>query len=72
MRGSWRVEDRRLVTGPLSQTEMYCAGAVWDQEKALSALLASAPLLTSDPQWTTITLTSQGHSARLVRKAANN
>src|SRR5687768_8849607 len=31
MGGDWRVEDDRLIAGPLTQTEMYCAAPLWDQ-----------------------------------------
>ncbi|MCB2050752.1 MAG: META domain-containing protein [Novosphingobium sp.] len=67
MTGNWRVEDSRLLIGPLMQTEMYCAGPTWEQEKTLGALLASAPVLSNDDKWTALTLTSRGHSAELVR-----
>ena len=65
MGGPWRVEDGRLIAGPLVQTEMYCEGKVWTQEKAVGALLAGAPTLevTKD----TLVLKSSGHSARLER-----
>lgn len=65
--GPWRVEGMRLVAGPLVQTEMYCDGPVWDQERALSALLAAAPVITREGD--VLTLVSSGHRARLARIA---
>lgn len=65
MGGPWRVEGTRLIAGPLVQTQMYCEGPVWDQEKAISALLAGAPEfhLKTD----SLVLKSSGHSAELQR-----
>lgn len=65
--GEWRIEDDRLIAGPLAQTEMYCAGPLWDQEKALNALLTSAPVIVVKGD--RMTLKSHGRSAEL-RKAA--
>lgn len=67
MGGDWRVEDDRLIAGPLTQTEMYCAAPLWDQEKALNALLTSAPVIVI--QGDRMTLKSHGRSAEL-RKVA--
>ena len=67
MGGDWRVEDDRLIAGPLTQTEMYCAAPLWDQEKALNALLTSAPVI--EVQGDRMTLKSHGRSAEL-RKVA--
>lgn len=66
MGGPWRIEEGRLIAGPLTQTEMYCEGPVWEQEKAVSALLAGAPRL--EIQEDTLVLKSSGHSARLQRE----
>ena len=63
--GPWRVEGLRLIAGPLVQTEMYCEGPVWEQEKALSALLAAAPVMTREGDL--LTLVSSGHRVRLAR-----
>ena len=63
--GPWRVENGRLVAGPLIQTEIYCEGPVWQQEKALSALLASAPRIALEED--RLTLLSNGHDARMER-----
>jgi len=63
--GPWRVDGLRLIAGPLVQTEMYCEGPVWEQERALSALLAAGPVITREGD--TLTLVSSGHRARLAR-----
>ena len=65
MGGKWRVEGKRLIAGPLTQTEMYCDGPVWPQEQALSALLSSAPEIIREGD--RLTLTSSGHRAELER-----
>jgi heat shock protein HslJ len=65
MGGPWRVEDGRLIAGPLAQTEMYCEGPVWTQEKAIGALLAGAPEVTVESD--RLVLRSSGHSAELER-----
>lgn len=67
MGGNWRVENGRLIAGPLTQTEMYCEGHVWDQEQALGALLAAAPAV--ERRQDRLVLKSSGHSAELVRIA---
>lgn len=67
MGGDWRVEDDRLIAGPLTQTEMYCAKPLWNQEKALTSLLTSAPVIIVEGDH--MTLTSHGRSAEL-RKGA--
>lgn len=63
--GPWRVDGLRLIAGPLVQTEMYCDGPVWEQERALSALLAAGPVITREGD--TLTLVSSGHRASLAR-----
>ena len=63
--GPWRVENGRLIAGPLIQTEIYCEGPVWQQEKAISALLASAPKIAIEDN--RLTLLSNGHDARMER-----
>lgn len=65
--GDWRIENGRLIAGPLAQTEMYCAEPLWNQEKALNALLTSAPVIVVDGD--RMTLTSHGRTAEL-RKGA--
>jgi heat shock protein HslJ len=67
MGGDWRVENERLIAGPLTQTEMYCAEALWDQEKALNSLLTSAPMIVVEGN--RMTLKSHARSAEL-RKVA--
>jgi len=63
--GPWRVEDGRLVAGPLMQTEMYCAGPVWNQELATTALLVAAPQISLEGD--RMELRSRGHFAELTR-----
>jgi len=63
--GPWRVDGLRLIAGPLVQTEMYCEGPVWKQERALSALLSAGPVITREGN--VLTLVSSGHRARLAR-----
>ena len=65
MGGPWRVEGSRLIAGPLAQTEMFCEGPVWGQEKAIGALLAGAPELKVESD--RLMLKSSGHSAELER-----
>lgn len=67
MGGEWRIENDRLIAGPLAQTEMYCAEPLWDQEKALNSLLTSAPVIMVEGD--RMTLKSHGRSAEL-RKVA--
>lgn len=63
--GPWRIEGEHLIAGPLVQTEIYCEGPVWQQEKALSALLASAP--TIEVEEDRLMLVSYGHDVRMER-----
>lgn len=65
MGGPWRIEGQRLVAGPLTQTEMYCQGMVWAQERAVGTLLSAAPRLGLDSD--RLTLRSSGHAAELKR-----
>ena len=65
MGGPWRIENGRLVAGPLAQTQMYCDGPVWQQEQAASALLVAAPEVTV--QGDRMVLRSRGHFAELER-----
>mgnify|MGYP003389051112 CR=1 FL=1 len=65
MGGPWRIADDRIIAGPLIQTEIYCQGPIWAQEKAVSALLVGAPRFMLDGD--TLVLKSSGHSARLRR-----
>lgn len=65
MGGPWRVEKGRLIAGPLVQTQMYCKGPVWDQERAVAALLAAAPKVQIEGN--SLVLKSSGHSAELER-----
>jgi heat shock protein HslJ len=70
MGGPWRIEEDRLIAGPLAGTRMYCAGPVWDQEQALAALLVAAPTIAYEDQ--RLVLKSSGHSAALERVGARN
>jgi len=65
MGGNWRVENDRLIAGPIVQTEMFCQGKVWDQEQAVSALLVAAPKVSLESD--SLQLESRAHSARLER-----
>lgn len=65
MGGAYHVDRQRLFAGPLVQTEMYCEGAVWGQEQALSALLAGAPRF--DLSANRLTLVSSCHRAEFSR-----
>jgi len=58
-------ESGRLIAGPLAQTQMYCEGEIWSQEKAIGALLAGAPELHIKTD--RLVLKSSGHSAELAR-----
>lgn len=69
MGGPWRVEEQRLLAGPLNQTEMYCDGPVWNQERATSLLLAAAPQV--EISGDRLELRSSGHSAELERITPN-
>ena len=63
--GPWRIEENRLIAGPLDGTGRYCTGPVWDQERALNALLVAAPTIAYDDG--DLVLKSSRHSARLER-----
>lgn len=65
MGGPWKIEAGRLIAGPLMQTQMYCEGPVWGQEKAIGALLAGAPQVSVETN--RMVLKSSGHSAELAR-----
>ena len=63
MGGNWRVENERLIAGPLMQTEMYCPGLVWEQEQSVSALLVAGPKIRFEDD--RLYLTARRHSAVL-------
>lgn len=67
MGGDWRLEGDRLIATQLMQTQMYCDGPVWGQERAVSQLISSRPLVrrTGDR----LSLRVDGHWAELVRTA---
>lgn len=65
MGGPWRIDQQRLLAGPLAQTEMYCDGPVWQDEVAVSTLLSAAPQFELEGNW--LVLRSSGHSAELER-----
>lgn len=54
--GAARVEAGRLVTGPLTQTEMGCPAPLMRQDERLAALLQGRPRVTEDAG--TLTLSS--------------
>ncbi len=64
--GPWRTEDDRIIAGPLDQTEKFCEGPVWAQEKAVGALLVAAPRF--ELEGDTMVLRSNGHTAKLQRE----
>lgn len=63
--GPWRMDDNRLVAGPLAQSEVACSEPSWDQESAVSALLVATPRVVMDGD--RMTIQSSGHTAELVR-----
>lgn len=67
--GEWRVEQGRLIAGPLAGTRMFCEGDVWEQEQAIAALLVAAPVI----EWhgEDLVLRSSGHEAQLERLGAD-
>lgn len=65
MGGPWRLENGRLIAGPLAQTQRYCEGPVGEQERAIGALLAGAPEFSVETD--RLVLKSSGHSAELRR-----
>lgn len=65
MGGDWRVEQGRLIAGPFASTQMYCQGQVWDQERAIAALLVAAPMIEWDGD--ELSIRSSGHRAELAR-----
>lgn len=67
MGGPWRLEEGRLIAGPLAQTKMFCSGPVGEQELATSALLVAAPEVAV--QHDSMTLRSAGHEVKLERSS---
>lgn len=65
MGGPWRIEQNRLIAGPLAGTRMFCAGPLWDQEQAIGSLLVAAPTLAFEDD--RLVLRSSGHQATLER-----
>lgn len=65
MGGPWRIERGRLIAGPLISTQMWCEGKM-EQERAVSALLTSGPVVTVSGA--KMTLKTGGHSAELTRQ----
>ncbi len=61
--GDYRVENGRLVAGPLMATRMFCEGPVWQQEEAVNALLSAAPQV--QRRGDAMQLTSGGHTLDL-------
>ncbi|MDE8651944.1 META domain-containing protein [Novosphingobium album (ex Liu et al. 2023)] len=66
MGGPWRIENDRLIAGPLEKGATFCDGRVWGQEKAVGALLVAAPRFAI--RGDTMVLKSNGHTAELRRK----
>lgn len=65
MGGPWRIDQERLLAGPLAQTEMYCDGPVWKDEVAVATLFSAAPQF--ELKGDRLVLRSSGHSAELER-----
>ncbi|WP_225205768.1 META domain-containing protein [Novosphingobium huizhouense] len=65
MGGDYRVEGGRVIAGPLIATQMFCDGPVWDQEQAVSALLAGAPAFERSGR--ALRLKSAGHEVEARR-----
>jgi heat shock protein HslJ len=66
MGGNWRIENGRLIAGPMEMTEMGCIEAnLFSQERALTSLLAAAPEL--ELKDGRLVLQSRGHNAELRR-----
>lgn len=61
--GEYRVQEGRLLAGPLMATRMFCEGPVWQQEEAVNALLSAAPTL--QRSGSTMRLVSGGHALDL-------
>jgi heat shock protein HslJ len=61
----FRVVGRRLMTGPVIGTQMFCEG-VMDQERAVSQLLSAQPVVTL--RGGVMMLEGNGHKAELRRK----
>ncbi|MPS70658.1 MAG: META domain-containing protein [Novosphingobium sp.] len=66
MDGPWRIDEERLIAGPLTLTETTCTIPAWDQEKAVNALLVATPRFAIDGNH--MILQSSGHTAELVRE----
>ena len=64
--GNWRLDQGRLIAGPLVGTKMFCEGRLDEQERALAALLVSSPEVVMDEE--RLELRSSGHSAQLLRE----
>lgn len=65
MGGDYRVEGGRVIAGPLIATQMFCEGPVWQQEQAVSALLAGAPSF--ERRGADLRLKSAGHEVEARR-----
>jgi len=65
--GPWRVDEDRLIAGPLNQGEAPCEQSSWEEGNAVSALLVATPRVAVEGQ--RMTLQSSGHTAELTRLA---
>ena len=63
--GGYRLEDGRLIAGPLISSLVGCEGNVAQDERALNALLSGAPQISH--RGDTMQLDSGGHTVDLVR-----
>lgn len=62
--GDLRIEQGRLVTGPIISTQMYCDGLM-DQERAVAELLQAKPRFVIEGD--RMVIHSDQHKAELVR-----
>lgn len=65
--GPWRVDEDRLIAGPLNQSDAPCQQSSWEEGNAVSALLVATPRVTVEGR--SMTLQSSGHTAELTRLA---
>jgi heat shock protein HslJ len=63
--GPWRIDDDRLVAGPLKQTEQTCNRRERDQERIVNALLVVTPRMAVDGS--SMVLQSSTHTVELAR-----
>ena len=65
MGGDLKIEQGRLVTGPIISTQMYCDGLM-EQERAVAELLGAKPRFFIEGD--RMVIHSEKHKAELVKK----